>query len=51
MKIEREAKRASLDERHDYILVSLGDRLGLERAEVEDAMLEGTQVGVLCNIS
>lgn len=45
MKEEREAKRAQLDDRHGYILKTVADSLGLEYSEVEDAILEGTQVG------
>ena len=44
LKEEREAKRAQLDDRHDYILVTVADALGLDKSEVEDAILEGTQV-------
>lgn len=44
MKEEREAKRAQLDGRHDYILSIVASCLGLEKADVEDAILEGNQV-------
>ncbi|XP_077383165.1 dynein axonemal heavy chain 5 isoform X2 [Festucalex cinctus] len=44
LKEEREAKRAQLDGRHDYVLSIVASCLGLEKAEVEDAMLEGAQL-------
>ncbi|XP_076449856.1 dynein axonemal heavy chain 5-like isoform X2 [Babylonia areolata] len=44
LKEEREAKRSQLDERHQYILQTVADSLGLEHSEVEDAILEGTQI-------
>lgn len=44
MKEEREAKRAQLDGRHDYVFNIVASCLGLEKADVEDAILEGTQV-------
>lgn len=44
LKEEREQKRSSLDERHYFILQIVADRLGLEKNEVEDAILEGNQV-------
>ena len=44
LKEEREAKRAQLDGRHDYVLSIVASCLGLEKADVEDAILEGTQV-------
>ncbi|XP_070823535.1 dynein axonemal heavy chain 5 isoform X1 [Chaetodon trifascialis] len=44
LKEEREAKRAQLDGRHDYILSIVASCLGLEKADVEDAILEGNQI-------
>ena len=44
LKEEREAKRAQLDDRHGYLLVTVADSLGLDKSEVEDAILEGNQV-------
>ncbi|XP_060585698.1 dynein axonemal heavy chain 5-like, partial [Ruditapes philippinarum] len=44
LKEEREAKRQHLDERHIYILQTVADSLGLELSEVEDCILEGTQI-------
>ncbi|CAL8248584.1 unnamed protein product [Lota lota] len=44
LKEEREAKRAQLDGRHDYVLSIVASCLGLEKADVEDAILEGTQI-------
>ncbi len=44
LKEEREAKRARLDDRHSYVLTTVADALGIERAEVDDAILEGHQV-------
>uniref|UniRef100_A0A8C2G8A8 Dynein, axonemal, heavy chain 5 n=1 Tax=Cyprinus carpio TaxID=7962 RepID=A0A8C2G8A8_CYPCA len=44
LKEEREAKRAQLDSRHDYVLSIVSSCMGLEKAEVEDAILEGTQI-------
>ena len=45
LKEQREEKRSQLDERHAYILQTVADCLGLEKTEVEDAILEGQQVG------
>uniref|UniRef100_A0A8C5EBC4 AAA+ ATPase domain-containing protein n=1 Tax=Gouania willdenowi TaxID=441366 RepID=A0A8C5EBC4_GOUWI len=44
LKEEREAKRTQLDGRHDYILSIVASCLGLEKADVEDAILEGNQI-------
>ncbi|XP_058258291.1 dynein axonemal heavy chain 5 isoform X2 [Hemibagrus wyckioides] len=44
LKEEREAKRARLDGRHDYILSIVASCVGLEKAEVEDGILEGAQI-------
>ncbi|XP_064640332.1 dynein axonemal heavy chain 5-like isoform X2 [Lineus longissimus] len=44
LKEEREAKRAHLDARHDYILQTVADKIGVDKSEVEDAILEGTQI-------
>ncbi len=44
LKEEKEAKRATLDERHTYLFTIVSDRLGLEYPEVEDSIIEGTQV-------
>lgn len=44
LKEEREAKRARLDGRHDYVSSIVASCTNLEQAEVEDAILEGSQV-------
>ncbi len=44
LKEEREQKRSLLDERHNFILQIVADRLGIDKIEVEDAMLDGSQV-------
>ncbi|XP_069469880.1 dynein axonemal heavy chain 5 [Ambystoma mexicanum] len=44
LKEEREAKRAQLDGRHDYMLGIVAACLNLEKAEIEDAVLEGNQI-------
>ena len=47
----REQKRAQLDERHDYLLSIVAEHLALELTNVEDAILEGSQVTVMILIS
>ncbi|XP_024917266.1 dynein heavy chain 5, axonemal [Cynoglossus semilaevis] len=44
LKEEREAKRAQLDGRHDYVLSIVASCVALEKAEVEDTILEGNQI-------
>ncbi|XP_066479011.1 dynein axonemal heavy chain 5 [Tiliqua scincoides] len=44
LKEEKEAKRAHLDGRHDYILSIVASCVNLEKGEVEDAILEGNQI-------
>ncbi|XP_062848702.1 dynein axonemal heavy chain 5 [Trichomycterus rosablanca] len=44
LKEEREAKRARLDGRHDYVLSIVASCTDLEKSEVEDAVLEGAQI-------
>ncbi|XP_054841808.1 dynein axonemal heavy chain 5 [Eublepharis macularius] len=44
LKEEKEAKRAQLDGRHDYILSIVASCVDLEKAEVEDAILEGNWI-------
>lgn len=44
LKEAREAKRATLDARHQHLFASIATRLGMEDSEVEDFMLEGEQV-------
>ncbi|KAK2844297.1 hypothetical protein Q5P01_010956 [Channa striata] len=44
LKEEREAKRAQLDGRHAYIISIVAFCLGLEKADVEDSILEGNQI-------
>nr|XP_021143896.1 dynein heavy chain 5, axonemal [Columba livia] len=41
---EREAKRARLDGRHDYLLDTIASCVNLDKAEVEDAILDGNQI-------
>ncbi|XP_044298752.1 dynein axonemal heavy chain 5 [Varanus komodoensis] len=44
LKEEKEAKRAHLDGRHDYLLSIVASCTDLEKADVEDAILEGDQI-------
>ncbi|KAM9098289.1 dynein axonemal heavy chain 5 [Sarcophilus harrisii] len=44
LKEEKDAKRAHLDSRHDYLFDILACCVDLEKAEIEDAILEGNQV-------
>ncbi|PKU48615.1 dynein heavy chain axonemal [Limosa lapponica baueri] len=44
IKEEREAKRARLDGRHDYLLDTVASCVNLDKAEVEDAILDGNQI-------
>ncbi|XP_027519572.1 dynein heavy chain 5, axonemal isoform X6 [Corapipo altera] len=44
LKEEREAKRARLDGRHDYLLDIVASFVDLDKAEVEDAILDGNQI-------
>ncbi|XP_028835842.1 dynein heavy chain 5, axonemal isoform X2 [Denticeps clupeoides] len=44
LKEEREAKRVQLDGKHDYILSVVALCVGLEKVDVEDAILEGAQI-------
>ncbi|XP_039248303.2 dynein axonemal heavy chain 5-like isoform X1 [Styela clava] len=44
LKEERENKRAQLDGRHEYIINAVGHSLGLETSEIEESLLEGTQI-------
>ena len=52
LKEEREAKRSQLDERHEFIMDGVASSLNLEKADVEDAVLEGDTVSlnILCVI-
>ncbi|GAB1299283.1 Dynein axonemal heavy chain 5 [Apodemus speciosus] len=44
LKEEKEAKRARLDARHDYLFAIVASCLDLNKPEVEDALLEGNQI-------
>ena len=44
LKEEKEAKRATLDERHYYILQLVSDRIKIDITEAEDYILEGEEV-------
>ena len=43
---EREAKRATMDGRHEYILTTVADRLGITIDDAEEFMLDGDHVRV-----
>ena len=45
---EREAKRATMDGRHEYILTTIADRLGMTIEDAEEFMLDGDHV-TTCN--
>ena len=42
---EREARRASMDGRHEYVLSTVADRLEMNMEDAEEFMLDGDQVG------
>lgn len=42
---EREARRASMDGRHEYVLSTVADRLEMSMEDAEEFMLDGDQVG------
>nr|XP_032816356.1 dynein heavy chain 5, axonemal isoform X1 [Petromyzon marinus] len=44
LKEERDAKRAQMDGRHEHVLAVVASCLGLERSDVEEAVLDGTQI-------
>ena len=44
LKEEKEQKRCQLDKRHNYIIQIVADTFGLDKAEVEDGILDGNQV-------
>jgi len=44
MKEESDAKRLSLDGRHQFIITAIADKLEMNSNEVEDLLLEGNQV-------
>nr|XP_060489937.1 dynein axonemal heavy chain 5 [Panthera onca] len=44
LKEEKEAKRARLDGRHDYLFAIVASCVDLDKTEVEDAILEGNQI-------
>ena len=41
---EKEAKRATMDGRHEYILTTVSERLGMSVDDTEDFILEEDQV-------
>jgi dynein heavy chain len=44
LKEERDAKRATMDTRHEYILNTVSQKFGMEQSEIEDSILEGVQL-------
>ena len=44
LKEEREAKRASLDSRHQYLFSAIAAKLGTDEQAVEELVLDGVQV-------
>ncbi len=44
LKEERDAKRATLDDRHYHVFQIVADRLGIDKNEVEESALDGNQV-------
>ncbi|XP_057352291.1 dynein axonemal heavy chain 5 isoform X2 [Manis pentadactyla] len=44
LKEEKEAKRARLDSRHDYLFAIVASCVDLNKTEVEEAILEGNQI-------
>lgn len=43
---EREAKRATMDGRHEYILSTVADRIGMTMDDTEEFMLDGDNVSI-----
>ena len=41
---EREAKRARMDGRHEFLLSTVADKLDMSLEDAEEFMLEGNQV-------
>lgn len=46
---EREAKRATMDGRHEFILTTVADRLGITIDDAEEFMLDGDHVSIAVN--
>ena len=44
IKEERDAKRVTMDGRHEYILSTVSERLGMTHEDAEEFMLDGRQV-------
>ena len=47
LKEEREAKRQSMDGRHQFVINTMVSKVNMEPSEVEEFLLEGDQVGSL----